>query len=181
MNVPNILTIIRIILVPVYCVLMYASFPGATIWACALFTLAALTDMADGKIARKYNLITDFGKVMDPVADKIMVTAAMVVLVDLHRLAAWIVILMLFRDFAVGALRDVAASKGNIIAAGIWGKLKTALQMVSLAMIIFYVNIFFIPTYKLGMIIMYVALAASIWSGILYFKQYMAIFSKKTA
>ena len=178
MNIPNFLTIIRIVLVPVYCVLMYANFPGATIWAAILFTIAALTDLADGYIARKYGLITDFGKVMDPVADKIMVTAAMVVLVDLHRLAAWIVITMLFRDFAVGALRDVAASKGNIIAAGIWGKIKTALQMIALGMIIFYVDLFSMPTYTIGMIVMYVALAASIYSGIVYFKQYMNVFKK---
>ncbi len=178
MNIPNALTILRMLLVPTYCYFMYAGFAYASIWAAILFGLAALTDLADGYIARKYNLITNFGKVMDPVADKIMVAAAMIVLVDLHRLAAWIVIVMLFRDFAVGALRDVAASKGDIIAAGIWGKLKTALQMTALSMIIFYEDLLFLPTYTVGMIVMYFALAASIYSGVVYFQQYMKVFKK---
>lgn len=191
LNVPNILTITRILLIPVYMCAMYWKHEYASQVACILFVVAAVTDMLDGKIARKYGLITNFGKVMDPVADKIMVTAAMVVLVDLHHLAAWIVILMLFRDFAVGALRDLAASQGTIIAAGIWGKLKTVLQMVALGMIIFYDKILiyprfglsnggvsvssgtiYLPVYELGMVVMYVALVASVFSGVMYFKQY---------
>ncbi len=200
LNVPNVITILRIILVPTYLWAMYAHIPYANQWACLLFIIAGLTDLLDGHIARKYGMVTNLGKVMDPVADKIMVAAAMIVLVDLHHLAAWIVILMLFRDFAVGALRDIAAQQGTIIAAGIWGKLKTALQMVSLCFLIFYDSVVVwplsvwgvhmkgglavpsgyvtLPVFEIGMVLMYMALVASILSGVIYFKQYSKMIVK---
>jgi CDP-diacylglycerol--glycerol-3-phosphate 3-phosphatidyltransferase len=180
MNIPNALTVLRIALVPTYMVLLYKNTVCGNILATCFFVLASFTDLLDGYIARKYKLVTNFGKVMDPAADKIMVTAAMVVLVDLDRLAAWIVVVMLFRDFAVGALRDVASSQGTIIAAGIWGKLKTTLQMVALSLIILQLEIPVLPvislnTHLLGTVVMYVALVASIFSGIIYFRQYIGI------
>ena len=192
-HLPNTLTILRIVLIPTYMAAMYAKGTYTNQLACLLFVIAASTDWLDGYLARKYKLVTNFGKILDPVADKIMVAAAMIVLVDIHRLAAWIVILMLFRDFAVGALRDLAASQGTIIAAGIWGKLKTVLQMVSLSLLIFYDNLIIwplsrfgiyltdgisvtgfisIPFYDIGMVLMYIALVASIFSGVIYFKQF---------
>ena len=199
-NIPNMITILRIVLVPTYIWAMYGQFAYANQLAWLFFAIAALTDLLDGYIARKYGQVTNLGKVLDPVADKIMVAAAMIALVSLQRLEGWIVILMLFRDFSVGALRDITAQQGTIIAAGIWGKLKTFLQVVALAFLIFYDSIVLwplsflgiyrgdsvaltsgyviLPVFEMGMVLMYIALAASILSGIIYFKQYYKMIVK---
>lgn len=196
LNVPNILSILRILLVPGYMVFMYLKWSYANQIAWLFFVVAAFTDMLDGHIARKYGQITNIGKVIDPVADKIMVTAAMIVLVELGKLEAWIVVLMLFRDFAVGALRDLSASQGTIIAAGIWGKLKTVLQMVAIGFMVFYDTVviyplssigvipyggvlpegaLYIPCFTIGYVLIYIALIASVYSGIVYFMQYSKV------
>ncbi|MDR2869475.1 MAG: CDP-diacylglycerol--glycerol-3-phosphate 3-phosphatidyltransferase, partial [Deferribacteraceae bacterium] len=196
MNVPNLLTIARLVMIPAYMYFMYRSgTPYANQLACFFFVLASVTDFLDGYIARKYKLITNFGKVMDPIADKIMVAAAMIVLAEVGRLEAWIIVLMLFRDFVVGGLRDIAAAQGTIIAAGVWGKLKTILQMVALSLMIFYDDlviwplsyystlfsggdisvmsgIIAIPIFGLGVVLIYLALIASIFSGVMYYLQY---------
>ena len=198
-NIPNVITILRVLLVPAYLWAMYAHFAYANQLACLLFIIAGLTDLLDGYIARKYGQVTNLGKVIDPVADKIMVAAAMIALVSLQHLAGWIVILMLFRDFAVGALRDVVAQQGTIIAAGFWGKLKTVLQMISLGFLIFcdslviwpfstfgvtdrlavpVDNMLVLPVFEIGMILMYIALAASIFSCVIYYKQYYKMIMK---
>ncbi|MDR2400699.1 MAG: CDP-diacylglycerol--glycerol-3-phosphate 3-phosphatidyltransferase [Deferribacteraceae bacterium] len=193
-HIPNAITILRILLVPLCMYLMYSEYPYAFIFATFFFIVASVTDILDGYIARKYKLVSNIGKVLDPVADKIIVTAAMVVLVDLDLVPAWLVVLMLFRDFAVGALRDVASASGTIIAAGFWGKMKTIFQMVALSCIIFnhdlpvfppfginrypdgsiyIVSSFALPVYEIGMGILYVSLALSIYSGIIYFKNFV--------
>jgi CDP-diacylglycerol--glycerol-3-phosphate 3-phosphatidyltransferase len=193
-HLPNAITILRILLVPLCMYLMYSEYPYAFIFATFFFIVASVTDILDGYIARKYKLVSNIGKVLDPVADKIIVTAAMVVLVDLNLVPAWLVVLMLFRDFAVGALRDVASAGGTIIAAGFWGKMKTIFQMVALSCIIFnhdlpvfppfginrypdgsmYItSAFALPVYEIGLGILYVSLALSIYSGIIYFKNFL--------
>ena len=134
MNLPNKLTLLRILLIPVFMVFVELdSLPGHMLWAFAVFVAASLTDMIDGKIARKYNLITDFGKFMDPLADKILVTAALVYFIPLGLAPAWVVILILAREFLVTSLRLIAAGKGIVIAADRWGKYKTATTMVWIA------------------------------------------------
>ena len=134
MNLPNKLTMLRILLIPVFMVFVELdSLPGHMLWAFAVFVAASLTDMIDGKIARKYNLITDFGKFMDPLADKILVTAALVYFIPLGLAPAWVVILILAREFLVTSLRLIAAGKGIVIAADRWGKYKTATTMVWIA------------------------------------------------
>jgi CDP-diacylglycerol--glycerol-3-phosphate 3-phosphatidyltransferase len=179
---------------------MYSDYPYAFIFATFFFVVASITDILDGYIARKYKFISNIGKVLDPVADKIIVTAAMIVLVDINLVPAWIVILMLFRDFAVGALRDVASASGTIIAAGFWGKLKTIFQMTALSCIIFnhdlplippfginrypdgsiYItSTFALPVYWIGMGILYASLALSIYSGIVYFKNFIHVMKGK--
>ena len=130
MNLPNKLTLLRIIMIPVFVVLLYLDFPFNNLVALAVFILASITDTLDGYIARKYNLITDFGKFMDPIADKLLVTAAMLVFVDWHMMPAWVVIVVVAREFIVSALRLVAANNGRVIAAGWSGKVKTASTMV---------------------------------------------------
>ncbi|EOS66856.1 CDP-diacylglycerol--glycerol-3-phosphate 3-phosphatidyltransferase [Oscillibacter sp. 1-3] len=130
MNLPNKLTLMRIILTPVFMAVLYWGFPGADYAALAIFIIASLTDLLDGKIARKYNLVTDFGKFADPLADKILVTAAMLWFVEVGRMPAWALLVVLLREFAVSGLRMIASDKGRVIAAGWSGKVKTAATMV---------------------------------------------------
>ena len=136
MNLPNKLTLLRIIMIPVFVVLLYLDFPFNNLVALAVFILASITDTLDGYIARKYNLITDFGKFMDPIADKLLVTAAMLVFVDWHMMPAWVVIVVVAREFIVSALRLVAANNGRVIAAGWSGKVKTASTMVCICIML---------------------------------------------
>ena len=136
MNLPNKLTLLRIIMIPVFVVLLYLDFPFNNLVALAVFILASITDTLDGYIARKYNLITDYGKFMDPIADKLLVTAAMLVFVDWHMMPAWVVIVVVAREFIVSALRLVAANNGRVIAAGWSGKVKTASTMVCICIML---------------------------------------------
>ena len=135
MNLPNKLTVLRVILIPFFLVaLMVDAIPYGKWIAVGIFIIASLTDMLDGKIARKYNLITNFGKFMDPLADKLLVCSAMIALIELDRIPAWVVIIIIAREFIISGFRLVASDNGIVIAAGWWGKVKTVVQMV---MIIF--------------------------------------------
>lgn len=131
MNLPNKLTILRVIMVPVFVLFMLTDIGGtANKWiALVLFIVASLTDLLDGKIARKYNLVTNFGKFMDPLADKLLVCAAMICLVEMEKLSAWIVIVIISREFIISGFRLVASDNGIVIAASYWGKFKTVFQM----------------------------------------------------
>ena len=138
MNLPNKLTLLRVALVPLYLVLLwfFDNDKSMQIWPLLVFTLASLTDLLDGYIARSRNLITNFGKFMDPIADKLLVTAAMLVFVDWHMMPAWVVIVVVAREFIVSALRLVAANNGRVIAAGWSGKVKTASTMVCICIML---------------------------------------------
>ena len=131
MNLPNKLTLLRIALIPAFMAVLYwGESPGADYAALAIFIAASLTDLLDGKIARKYNLVTDFGKFADPLADKMLVTAAMLWFVEAGRMPAWALLIVICREFAVSGLRMIASDKGRVIAAGWSGKVKTAATMV---------------------------------------------------
>ncbi|MBR6359208.1 MAG: CDP-diacylglycerol--glycerol-3-phosphate 3-phosphatidyltransferase [Lachnospiraceae bacterium] len=131
MNLPNKLTMLRVILIPFFVFFFYASFiPGNNWIALGIYIVACLTDMADGKIARKYNLITTFGKFMDPLADKVLVISALILFTEAGRMSAIALIIIVAREFIVSGFRLVAADKGIVIAAGMWGKVKTVVQMV---------------------------------------------------
>lgn len=134
MNLPNRLTILRIFLIPFFVFFMLSDFSK---WiALIIFVVASLTDMLDGKIARKYNLVTDFGKFMDPLADKLLVCSALICLVELKRIPAWIVIAIISREFIISGFRLVAAEKHIVIAANFWGKIKTVCQMFMVILMI---------------------------------------------
>ncbi len=134
MNLPNRLTILRIFLIPFFVFFMLSDFSK---WiALIFFVVASLTDMLDGKIARKYNLVTDFGKFMDPLADKLLVCSALICLVELKRIPAWIVIAIISREFIISGFRLVAAEKQIVIAANFWGKIKTVCQMFMVILMI---------------------------------------------
>lgn len=138
MNLPNRLTILRVIMIPFFVFFLLTDFAGeASKWiALAIFIIASLTDLLDGKIARKYNLVTNFGKFMDPLADKLLVCAALICLVDMEKLASWIVIIIISREFIISGFRLVAADNGVVIAASYWGKFKTTFQMVMICLLI---------------------------------------------
>ena len=138
MNLPNKLTMLRILLIPFFVVFMLLSpAESAYRWiALGIFITASLTDLLDGKIARKYNLVTNFGKLMDPLADKMLVSAALICLAALARLDAWIVIVIISREFIISGLRQIAADNGIVIAASYWGKYKTTFQMIMIYLLI---------------------------------------------
>ena len=132
MNLPNKLTIARVIMIPFFVLFLLTGLGGAASkWiALAIFIIASLTDLLDGHIARKYNLVTNFGKFMDPLADKLLVCAAMICLVEMGRLPAWIVIVIISREFIISGFRLIASDNGRVIAASYWGKSKTTFQML---------------------------------------------------
>ena len=137
MNLPNKLTILRTILIPFFLIFIYTDFwgKGNAYIAVAIFIIASLTDLLDGKIARKYNLVTNFGKFMDPLADKLLVCSALIALVDLGKLAGWIVIVIIAREFIISGFRLVASDNGVVIAASYWGKFKTTFQMIMIILL----------------------------------------------
>ena len=140
MNLPNKLTVMRVILIPFFvAVLLYdnGSSQAMRIAANVIFIVASLTDLLDGKIARKYNLVTNFGKFMDPLADKLLVCSALICLIQLGQLPAWVVIIIISREFIISGFRLVAADNGIVIAASYWGKFKTTFQMIAVILMIF--------------------------------------------
>ncbi len=168
MNLPNKLTLLRVILVPFFvAVLLTDCFGDASKWvALAIFIIASLTDMLDGKIARKYGLVTNFGKFMDPLADKLLVCSAMICLVELDRLPAWIVIIIIAREFIISGFRLIASDNGVVIAASWWGKFKTVSQMTMVILLIADIQIDAVQL--ISVIVTYIALILTIVSLVDY-------------
>ena len=165
MNLPNKLTLLRIILIPAFMVVLYWGFPGATWVALAIFIIASLTDMLDGKIARARNLVTNFGKFMDPLADKLLVCSAMICMIPSGKLSAWFVIVIIAREFIISGFRLVASDNGIVIAASYWGKFKTVSQM---AMIIVLIADFGGVFDMIGTVLIWVSLVLTIVSLVDY-------------
>lgn len=141
MNLPNKLTVFRVILIPFFVLFMQSFFSDTGRYiALVIFIVASLTDMLDGKIARKYNLITNFGKLMDPLADKLLVCTAMLCLMDIDLLPAIVVIIIICREFIISAFRLIAANNNVVIAAGIWGKMKTVSQMFMVIALLIHID-----------------------------------------
>ena len=139
MNLPNKITVFRIFMIPFFVAFMLIKeIPYNEVIAGVIFIVASLSDLVDGKIARHYNLVTNFGKFMDPLADKLLVQSALICLMEKGLIPAWIVIVIISREFIISGFRLVAADKGIVIAAGYWGKLKTVFQMVMSVMLIFH-------------------------------------------
>ncbi|NLF26478.1 MAG: CDP-diacylglycerol--glycerol-3-phosphate 3-phosphatidyltransferase [Clostridiales bacterium] len=184
MNLPNRLTLLRVLMIPIFAVI--AAFPSfwtqfAAAW---VFGLACLTDLLDGHIARTRNLVTNFGKFVDPIADKLLVMSAFVVLVGDGRMPAWVCILLLAREFAISGFRLVCADGGKVIAAGLLGKIKTVTQMVAVLMLLVLVPLRGAPLLGrfgvvLSQIAMYVSLFFTIWSGADYIAKNYAFIREK--
>lgn len=168
MNLPNKLTIARMCMVPLFMIALMMNTDMSRIVATVIFALASLTDMLDGQIARKYNMITNFGKLMDPLADKVLTAAAMICLVELGDLAAWIAVLIIFREYLITGLRSVAASENIVVAANIWGKVKTVCQMIALMLLMLKPQIVALCGVNIGLWLMYVAVALTVYSGLDY-------------
>lgn len=168
MNLPNKLTIMRVILIPFFVFFLLSPyFPAyGNYIAVAIFIVASLTDMLDGKIARKYNLVTNFRQIYDPLADKLLVCSAMICLIELDRLAAWIVIVIIAREFIISGFRLVASDNGVVIAASYWGKFKTTFQMLMVIVLILDIQMPFFQI--LGTVLTYVALILTVVSLIDY-------------
>ncbi|MDR0876098.1 MAG: CDP-diacylglycerol--glycerol-3-phosphate 3-phosphatidyltransferase [Clostridiales Family XIII bacterium] len=179
MNLPNFLTILRMALVPVFIVFYYLGQGGSRLMAAlalAVFVIAAATDAIDGHIARSRNMITNFGKLMDPLADKVLTTAAFICFVAFGVIPAWVVIVIIAREFLITGLRSVAADQGVVIAAGLSGKIKTVLQMLCVALILLDTAIgngpathgLWVIVSGAGIICLYAAVVLTVWSGVEY-------------
>ncbi|MBK7858391.1 MAG: CDP-diacylglycerol--glycerol-3-phosphate 3-phosphatidyltransferase [Archangiaceae bacterium] len=183
------LTMGRIVVIPVFVWLTYDADPMYSLWAAALFTLAAVTDVIDGFLARRWNMITTVGKLLDPLADKLIVMAAMVMMTRLGRIPAWVVIVLLSRELIVSGLRQIAASEGMVIAAAQEGKWKTSLQLTGIiALCIHFIHpVHFGPFVVncdfnvIGKILLYLSTAFSVWSAGGYFRAFLAMVSKRGA
>ena len=163
MNTANKLTILRVVMIPAFLLVLYLNVPYANYWALAIFAAASITDTLDGYIARHYNQITDFGKFMDPLADKCLVFAAMLWFVEVGQMPAWALLIVIVREFAVSGLRMVAADKGRVIAAGWSGKVKTAATMVCVILML-------LPLPEIvNQICTAVIVLTTIYSGVEYF------------
>lgn len=167
MNLPNKLTLFRVILIPFFLFFLLSGYGGAySRWiALGIFVVASLTDLLDGKIARKYHLVTNFGKFMDPLADKLLVCSAMIAFVELGQMPSWVVIIIISREFAISGFRLVAADNDVVIAASWWGKIKTVSQMVMVILMIADIE----QLAPVTEIIMWLALALTLISMIDYF------------
>lgn len=173
MNTANKLTLARVVMIPLFLLVLYLHVPGANYWALAIFIVASLTDTLDGYIARHYNQTTDFGKFMDPLADKCLVTAAMLWFVEIGHMPGWALLIVIVREFAVSGLRMVAADKGRVIAAGWSGKVKTASTMVCICLMLL------IPQFmELNAICVAVIVLTTIWSGVEYFMKNLDVLSQ---
>ena len=171
MNLPNKLSLIRVVCIPVLVALLYFEDSACRIAAVAVFCLACLTDYFDGQIARKKNLITDFGKFIDPLADKLLVLSALIMMIHLQLIMAWVVIVILARELAVDGLRMVAVTKGAVISAAWSGKVKTFSQMI----LILYLMIFRIPVmdFWVGIVLTAWTVVITLYSGYQYFSQHL--------
>ncbi|QAT40216.1 CDP-diacylglycerol--glycerol-3-phosphate 3-phosphatidyltransferase [Clostridium sp. JN-9] len=178
MNLANKLTVIRIFLVPIFLIFIAVQdIPYGTTIATIIFIIAALTDKLDGYIARSRNQVTRFGKFMDPLADKLLVTSALVSLVELHIIPGWAAMIIIAREFAVTGLRTIAAADGIVIAASWWGKIKTVTQIIAITIALVNLNYENIILSKLTTLTMTIAIIITIISGVDYFvknKQVMA-------
>ena len=168
MNLPNKLTLLRICLIPVFVILMLSQVSNFFLISCIIFIIASITDFLDGKIARKYNLVTDVGKFMDPLADKLLVLAALICMIEYELVASWMVIIIVARELTVSILRAIAADNGKVIAASGGGKIKTTSQMIAIILLLIGANYSNSQIVFVGTIAMYIATIFTLYSGIDY-------------
>lgn len=175
-NLPNVLTMIRIFLIPVFVLFYFLPVDGWNIWAAVIFVAAAVTDWADGYLARRNNQVTTFGKLWDPTADKLLVAAALLMLMDWGKIGMVVTLILIGRELLIGAVRQVAASKGVIMAADKSGKLKTVVQFVAIVILLLNNWPFTFTTFDVGLFLIWVSAALSIYSCAEYMVKNKAVF-----
>lgn len=190
-NLPNLLTLARIAVVPVFVIFLFFDSRDAGFWAAALFSAAAATDALDGWLARRWEVETSFGKFLDPLADKLIVTAALIMLIPMGRVPAWTVFLILARDAIVSGIRSIASAEGVVIAASDLGKYKTIFQMVAIIGLLLHYDyywffgleweIFHVTMQNVGIFFYYISLGLTVWSGVEYFLGFNKFFTKKSS
>ena len=188
LNLPNILTLARVAAIPVVVVLLMSDSRASGMWAASIFGLAAVTDFIDGWLARKWGIVTVLGKFLDPLADKLIVMAALIMLIPLGRVPAWAVFLILAREIIVTGLRSIASSEGIVIDASDLGKYKTIYQMVAIPGLMLHYNynwlfgldwrVFQVNMHNFGIFFFYVALALTLWSGFDYLRKFFRVFAR---
>ncbi|MCK4503334.1 MAG: CDP-diacylglycerol--glycerol-3-phosphate 3-phosphatidyltransferase [Desulfuromonadales bacterium] len=188
LNLPNILTLSRIAAVPIVVLLLLFESKENCFWAAAVFSVASITDWLDGYLARKWGIVTILGKFLDPLADKLIVMAALIMLIPLDRVPAWAVLVILSRELIVSGIRSIASAEGIVIAASNLGKYKTIFQMIAIIGLLLHYNYywffgvqfdFLYPSMRnTGIFLFYISLVLTIWSGVDYFVKFFKIFAK---
>lgn len=190
MNLPNKITISRIFLIPVFLIFMLVPFEWGTLQllgteleyshliGALIFIFASITDWIDGYIARKRNLVTNLGKFLDPLADKLLVSSALIVLVEMNLAPSWIVIIIISREFAVTGLRLILAGTGEVVAANMLGKIKTWTQIIAISALLLNNIIFEAISFPFATIVLWIAMIFTVWSGWEYFHKNMEVFKK---
>jgi CDP-diacylglycerol--glycerol-3-phosphate 3-phosphatidyltransferase len=171
-NLPNAITMLRVTVIPALFLLLLSPDPELSLFIAILFILAALTDLLDGYVARRYGITTKIGKLLDPMADKIIVSAAMILLIPIGRIPAWIVAIMIIRDLVVDGIRSIASVSGRVIGASQLAKKKTLCQIVAVSALIIHYPLWGIDAHGVGMVILYLALALSIVSAADYIQKF---------
>jgi len=172
-NLPNTITLLRLSVIPVLFLLLLSPGRVLSMVIAVLFIIASITDLIDGYVARKYNIVTTMGKFLDPVADKLVVTTAMIMLIPIDRIPAWIVAIIIMRDLVVDGLRSIASADGLVIDASRLGKQKTLCQIIAVsALLIHYDTVFSLNAHAVGIVVLYVALVLTVWSGADYFMKF---------
>lgn len=172
LNLPNYLTILRITVIPF--VVIFLFFPGklAAFFAALIFSIGAITDLLDGYIARQQDAVTFLGKALDPLADKLLITAALIMLIPLERVPAWMAVVIISREIAVTGLRGVTAMEGSIISASNLGKYKTIFQDTALIALLLHYEYIYVDLHIVGMFFLWIALVVTLWSGFDYFYRF---------
>jgi len=178
LNLPNLISMIRIAVIPVLFVLLFSPGPAVSLVIAGFFIVASLTDLLDGYIARRFQIVTTMGKFLDPIADKLIVNTAMILMIPVGRIPAWVVAVMIIRDFAVDGMRSVASSEGFVISASEHGKRKTLCQIFAISALIIHYPLFGADAHIVGIVVLYVALVLSVISGIDYFLKFYGLLFK---
>lgn len=179
MNLPNKLTLFRILMVPLFVLVMYLPIESKYLISLIIFIVASITDFLDGNIARKYNLVTDFGKFMDPLADKLLVIAALICLIESSLVPGWVVLIIVSRELAVSIMRAIVATDGKVVAAGISGKIKTVSQMFAIIFLLLGAHLDNRFVINIGSVLIYIATLLTIYSGYVYFRENKEVFADR--
>ena len=190
-NLPSLLTFARIAIIPIFITLLFFNSKTACMWAAAIFGAAAITDAFDGWLARKWEVVTVLGKFLDPLADKLIVMAALIMLIPDGRVPAWMVFLILAREIVITGLRSIASAEGIVIEASELGKYKTIFQMVAIPGLILHYDyywffgieweIFHVNMHNMGIVYFYIAFILTVWSGVEYLLKFTRVFTVKKA